>query len=245
MREFIFTITYARSADPIMDVFIQYPSLRAQTIACHVSANGQWRLDRIVGPAQALEQVEAIYTDGNHCNECIGPHDCLTEWDHERLLQTPTCRLIYTYSAAANNCWSIPELAHCYLGDGLVCDAARHKNQYEWRLLMPDGARVSELYNGLKSELKSDLSLDFRQVGEPTYWTEEGATVADLPYEQRTAVQAAIDRGYYRTPREISLTDLAAAMDIPMSTLQYRLQRAESWIIQQFVNQPIARHVKM
>jgi hypothetical protein len=31
------------------------------------------------------------------------------------------------------------------------------------------------------------------------------------------------------------LTDLADELDLPRSTLQYRLQQAESWIIERFV----------
>ncbi|WP_323173623.1 helix-turn-helix domain-containing protein [Natrialba sp. PRR66] len=241
MREFIFTIEYNRGSDPVMDVFIEHSSVQAQTIACHVSANGLWRLDRIVGPAQALTQLDDVFLDSTHCNECIGHRQCHTNWEHELLIEKPTCRLVYTYSPAASDCWSIPHLANCYLGEGLICDAARHENQYEWRLLMHDEAPAGDLYEVLQDELRDGLKLGFQQVGQPTYWTDEAATIADLPYEQRAAIEAALENGYYQTPRSISLTDLATEMDLPMSTLQYRLQQAEAWIIQNFATQPLAR----
>lgn len=243
MREFIFTIKYDQGSDPVMDVFNEHSSVQAQTISCHVSDNRLWRLDRIVGPKRALTQLDDIFMNSTHCNECIGQRQCHTNWKYDLLIKKPTCRLIYTNSPAASDCWSIPHLASCYLGDGLICDAARHENRYEWRLLMWDEAPAGELYDALQDELRDGLELGFQQVGEPTYWTDEAATIADLPHEQRAAIEAAIKNGYYQTPRSISLTDLATEMDLPVSTLQYRLQQAESWIIQNFATQPIARQV--
>ncbi|MFC6756302.1 helix-turn-helix domain-containing protein [Halomicroarcula sp. GCM10025894] len=48
-------------------------------------------------------------------------------------------------------------------------------------------------------------------------------------------MEAAVDYGYYRTPRDVSLTELADRLDVSRSTLQYRLQRAEAWIVRSFV----------
>lgn len=234
MREFIFTIEYERGADPVMDVFIDHPSAQARTISCHVSANGLWRLDRIAGPETALDRLDDIFTDSVHCNECIGRRHCHTNWEYEILVRTPTCRLIYTYQPAGSDCWSIPHLASCYLGDGLICDAERRENRYEWRFLVCDDAPVGDLYDGLREELRDDLELGFQQVGRPSYWTDEAITIAELSHEQRVAIEAAVEYGYYRTPRDISLTDLADELDIPFSTLQYRLQQAEGWIVRRF-----------
>ncbi len=60
-------------------------------------------------------------------------------------------------------------------------------------------------------------------------------TLAELPPEQQAAVEAAVEHGYYRTPRDTSLTELAETLDVSRSTLQYRLQRAEAWIVRSFV----------
>ncbi|WP_227379629.1 helix-turn-helix domain-containing protein [Haladaptatus halobius] len=237
MREFVFTIEYEQGADPVMDVFIEHPNTRAQTIACHVSKNGLWRLDQITGSETALTQLDDIFTDPVHCNECICERHCHTNWDYEILMKSPSCRLVYTYRPTASDCWSIPHLASCYLGDGLICDAERRKDRYEWRLLLCGDASVSELYEVLQAELREGLRLGFQQVGEPSYWIDEAITLTDLPHEQWAAIEAAVEHGYYQTPRDISLTDLAKTMDLPLSTLQYRLQQAEAWVIQCFVTQ--------
>lgn len=243
MREFIFTIEYEQGADPVMDVFIEHPNAQARTISCHVSVEGLWRLDRIAGPEKALDRLNGIFTDPVHCNECIGQRHCHTNWEYEILMKKPTCRLVYTYRPAASDCWSIPHLASCYLGDGLICDAERRKNRYEWRLLMCEGAPVSELYEGLQEELREGLRLGFQQVGDPSYWTDEAVTIAELPHEQRAAIEAAVEFGYYQTPREISLSDLADKLDVPLSTLQYRIQQAEAWIVRCFVTRSTAGRV--
>ena len=39
----------------------------------------------------------------------------------------------------------------------------------------------------------------------------------------------------YETPRETTAETIAAALDVPQSTFQYRLQRAEAWLATQFV----------
>ncbi|MFC6731711.1 helix-turn-helix domain-containing protein [Haladaptatus sp. GCM10025893] len=40
-----------------------------------------------------------------------------------------------------------------------------------------------------------------------------------------------------RDPRETTLAELADEIGVPQSTLQYRLQRAESWLASGFVNE--------
>lgn len=44
------------------------------------------------------------------------------------------------------------------------------------------------------------------------------------------AVATAVKMNYYETPRESTLADLSAALDVPQSTLRYRLRRAEAWL---------------
>ncbi|MFB6146444.1 MAG: helix-turn-helix domain-containing protein [Halobacteriaceae archaeon] len=56
-----------------------------------------------------------------------------------------------------------------------------------------------------------------------------------LTDRQRRLVEAAVERGYYDTPRECSLTDLAEDLDIAKSTCSETLHRAEGKIIREFV----------
>jgi hypothetical protein len=53
----------------------------------------------------------------------------------------------------------------------------------------------------------------------------------ELTQKQRQAVTAAVAAGYYETPREISLGELADRLDISKSALSQRLKAAESKLV--------------
>ncbi|WP_231190108.1 helix-turn-helix domain-containing protein [Haladaptatus sp. DYF46] len=235
MRKFVFRIEYEHGINPIMDVFMDYPSAHARTLTCHVSKSGIWRIDRIAGPTEALDQIDSVYDSHEQCLECVTDDHAHLDWEYELLDADRHTRTVYLYRPATTDCHSIPCLAAHYLGDGLLAEAERRTNTYEWHLLMRNDENVGDLYESLNAHLQDGLSVHFEQLGEPCHWAERTISVAELPYEQRAAAEAAVANGYYETPREISLNELANTIDVPRSTLQYRLQQAESWIMTRFV----------
>jgi predicted DNA binding protein len=56
-----------------------------------------------------------------------------------------------------------------------------------------------------------------------------------LSPEQEAALQAAVEHGYYESPREVDVGELAEHLDVPRSTLTYRLRRAEEHLAKQHV----------
>jgi hypothetical protein len=58
-----------------------------------------------------------------------------------------------------------------------------------------------------------------------------------LTETQADLVRAAVDAGYYDTPRDCSLTELSEQVDIAKSTCSETLHRAEEQIIKSFVEQ--------
>jgi len=73
-------------------------------------------------------------------------------------------------------------------------------------------------------------------------WTEVSAPTTDtgtgeLPPEQEGALRAAVEHGYYETPRAADLGDLADILDVPRSTLAYRLRRAEAHLAERYTGQ--------
>lgn len=63
--------------------------------------------------------------------------------------------------------------------------------------------------------------------------------VLDLLTERQwDVVTEAVERGYYDSPRECSLVDLAGALDVSQSTVSGILHRAEGRIIREFVEAP-------
>jgi len=56
-----------------------------------------------------------------------------------------------------------------------------------------------------------------------------------LTPEQDAAVRAAVEHGYYQTPREVETYELAEKLGVPGSTLSYRLRRAEAKLADAYV----------
>lgn len=58
-----------------------------------------------------------------------------------------------------------------------------------------------------------------------------------LTDQQRRLLVAAVERGYYDTPRECTLTELAESVDLAKSTASVTLHRAEERVIKEFVTE--------
>lgn len=235
MREFAFTVEYESGSDRLMDVFIDHPGLMARTVTCSVTADSVWRIDRLTGSAAALDALSGSYFDVESCDECLHDGDCHVRQEYETLSGAATTRTVYAYQTDIDGCHSIPYLAAEHLGDGLLYEAIRRENRYEWRILMRDDDAVGELYDALQGGLRDGLTLSLRHLGSPTHWCDQAITAADLSYEQRAALEAAVEHGYYETPRTVGVEELADRLGMPRSTLQYRLRRAEAWVASGFV----------
>lgn len=106
----------------------------------------------------------------------------------------------------------------------------------ELPLTIRDGAAVIELtasrdrLSAFGNQLETfgmSYTLDrvYDAVGTPTLLTDQ----------QRRLLVAAVERGYYDTPRECTLTELAGAVDLAKSTASVTLHRAEERVIKEFV----------
>ncbi|TQQ79839.1 transcriptional regulator [Halonotius terrestris] len=236
MQEFVFTVRYEPESDPIADIFIEYPDvvMTLTSLSASVPNESIWHFNHITGPEEALAKLDDIFLDPTHCNECLDATVCPSTWSYELLSNSPTSRTVYAYGTDGKNCHSIPMLATAHLGDGLLYDAKRQGNEYRWRLLVPEDAQIGSLYDTLRADLKDGVSLDFEHLTGVTQWAQSGISLADLPYEQRTILTEAVERGYYETPRAITTQELATELDIPQSTVQYRLSRAEAALATEF-----------
>lgn len=88
-------------------------------------------------------------------------------------------------------------------------------------------ARLSALGDQLRA-----FDLDFRVE----YVHRSLAAEPLLTDTQRALVTAAVEHGYYDTPRETTLTELAEAVGIAKSTASETLHRAEGSIVKQYVD---------
>lgn len=236
MQEFDFTVTYSKGADHLMDVFIEYSELYARTVSCHVTSDTMLRVDEVIGPREALSAYDTQLNNLKRCSSLRGMGGCQVDWTHETLMERPTRRLIYSKQSESDGCRSIPYLAAEYLGDGTLCRAEQRGNEYRWHILADDDTAMSTIYEELRENLRDGLELEFGRLDQSPEWQDNHGTGDDLPYEQRKALRLAVEYGYYDTPRQMSLQEIAEVEDIPTSTLQYRITSAESWLATTFLS---------
>ncbi|WP_435158809.1 helix-turn-helix domain-containing protein [Haladaptatus sp. DFWS20] len=238
MREFRFTVEFDSGADPVADVFLNHPSLQAKSISLSVSTHGMWRVDRITGADDGITALTSALVDDQYCPECVGEHEkCDAQWEYEIISRDTGGVFLYSFLDTVSYCHSIPFLAATGMGNGSFFDTYRHQGIYNWRILLREHQRVSELFEQVQENVPSGVSITLQQLKEPTQWGNGAKTLADLPRNQQQAIETAHQLGYYATPRSVTLEDIATKLEIPRSTLRYRLRSAEEWVMDSFVAQ--------
>lgn len=235
MREFEFAVRYERGADRLMDRFADHPDARAWTPTCVATAEYTWQITHLLGPAAALDRIEAVYLDESVCNECLHAHACESARTHDVLSRRPSHRAIYTLRTETGRCHSVPHLAAEHVGEGLLFEARRRDDEYRWTVLMPDDGGVGALFDAVGADLRDGLSLDLGHVSDLRDRHVRSFPGLDLPHDQRQALVAAVEHGYYATPRRTTVADLSDVLGVPRSTLQYRLQTAEARVVRRVV----------
>jgi predicted DNA binding protein len=239
MREFVFSLIYESGVNPLMDLFIEHPDARSQALLCGVTDGQLWRIERVVGPESAMDDFQSVYLDEDEDLQTVSGMRCDGQRYHDLLDAGPNRRVFYTYLWEVERCHSIPALANRYLEGGLVFELARQRDEERWRILMPNDSKVGLLYDTLDEKLRDGITFKFGHLDDATGWAEGILTSATIPNEQRLALEEAVDRGYYETPREITLDELSDVLDVPRSTLSYRLRRAESRLAKHFVQNSV------
>ncbi|USZ69852.1 helix-turn-helix domain-containing protein (plasmid) [Halorussus salilacus] len=235
MRAFAFALEHEPGADPVSDAFREDPDLYAHSLSCNVTPDHFWRVDRLVGPTAGLEAATAAFESRGRAVDCLGVEGPGAEFRFELLHRDPTSRVLFASWARTDGCGSIPHLALDHLGPGVLFATERREARYEWRVLLPDDAGLGRLYDALQAASGDDVSLDLRQVTDESGWLGAYSGRPALPYAQYETMRAAVERGYYETPREITVGELAEELDTPRSTLSYRLRRAEAELANSFV----------
>jgi hypothetical protein len=238
MREFTFSIEYGDGADPVMDVFIDHPTLAAESLHGGITEDEFWRVERMTGPTAALDAVERLRLDETVRTESITDRQCRATRYHDVLQRGDGERVIYGYVGDISGCEAVQTLAGRYLPSGTLLCTKRQGARREWRVLMRSEEKIGLLYDALGANLRSDLSFRMGHLQEADGWRHDALGAVSLPPKQRAALRAAVDHGYYRTPREITLDDLAAKLDVPRSTLSYRLRRAEQKLVTGYLVNP-------
>lgn len=234
MYEFVFDIHYPDGQAPGRELFdVDTPPETVGVGGC-IAADEFWRIERYSGPQNAVEAVDETGFENILAVESIDESTCEGTVHAEILEHTPEQCEVYYHFKGVDGCVSVQTLAVEYLGTDVLFELDRTKTRDTWSILMPSDDSVGLLYDAIQARLRPDLEFSFDHLGQASDRRIDLFAKKNLPAEQRAALVAAVEHGYYETPRQITLDELAKAVGTPRSTLSYRLRSAESKLAKAF-----------
>lgn len=105
---------------------------------------------------------------------------------------------------------------------------ARGAEEWTFRLRFPNHDRLSQFHNYV---LEHDILLHIDRTYTLTEESERGHRFGLTP-EQREALVLALQRGYFATPSEVSLDELAGGLGITRQSLSRRIRRGNEKVLQ-------------
>lgn len=110
--------------------------------------------------------------------------------------------------------------------EGTILEA-QGDGEWFFRLRFVDHEYVADFYDFCT---EYDLAIDVRRVYSPSEEAGE-RPVLDLTDEQREALELALRRGYFETPRETTMAELATDLDISQQAFSDRMRRGEAAVL--------------
>lgn len=235
MRELTFTIEYDPGVDPVMDACMEFPRLAGDAIASCVRRDRLWQVERFVGPAEALEQVERARLESGPPREEMTVGECRADRTHDVLERSATTLVIYSFFERLHTCDSVMALAARHLDLGHVFQVHREDDRQRFRLLMRSDENIDVFYDAVAENLREGLALRMGRLADVKRWNPNSLASVSLSQEERSTLLGAIEHGYYERPREVTVTELAERLDVPKSTVSYRLRQAEARLAKGYV----------
>jgi predicted DNA binding protein len=104
---------------------------------------------------------------------------------------------------------------------GVVLEATRTADVWTIRLRFEEHDDLGAFF---RERVRRDLSLDVRRVDNPGH-SESGGPDGELTDAQRDTIRLAFEKGYFAVPREITLQELAAELDVSGTAVSQRIRR--------------------
>lgn len=228
VRELTFALEFEPGVDPLMDAFVQFPQLRSDSIGSAVRRDRFWNVERFVGPADGLERVEQVRFGADTPRPVMTATECNADRHHELLERSASTLVTYSFVERLHTCNSVVAMAARHLDLGHVFQTQRREECQEWRLLMRSEANIDVFYEAVEDHLREGITLHIGRLGDVNRWNFDSLASVSLSSKERDTLRAAIEHGYYETPREVTVSELANRLDVPQSTVSYRLRQAEA-----------------
>ncbi|AAV44675.1 MULTISPECIES: helix-turn-helix domain-containing protein [Halobacteriales] len=236
MRELVFALEYEPGCNRVADALADYPDARVRSLSLHATADQLWRVDHATGTPDALDAIEDAFRNSDYYADCLATEDCGATQTTRVLDRTDDTLVLYSDWERTPTCASVPHIARDHLGDGVLFETRHEGRHYTWRLIHSGDGDVAAFFDSLEVAVEECAQMEMLRTADTT--TAAGGsdeTPSGLPPAQEAALQAAVEHGYYESPREVDVGELAEHLDVPRSTLTYRLRRAEEHLAKQHV----------
>lgn len=121
------------------------------------------------------------------------------------------------------------------VAEGVMMEGECVNSDWTLRFRFPDHDHVAQFYQYLADNDITDFSI--RSIFELQSRSERGQQY-DLTPDQREAITLAAQRGYFDTPRQVTLDELGEELDISEQAISQRIRRANRNIIFAALNYP-------
>ena len=111
--------------------------------------------------------------------------------------------------------------------DGAMLEVRGNSDKWAFRVRFPDHNTLATFYNYCS---ENDLPIRLQRVYTLSKQFDQGHQF-ELTPEQREALVLAIQRGYFASPRQATLADLAPELDISQQALSMRIRRANEKVL--------------
>jgi predicted DNA binding protein len=236
MRELVFALEYEPGCNRVADALADHPDARIRSLSLHATDDRLWRVDHVTGSPDALDDVEDAFLTADYYADCLATADCGATQTTRVLDHTGDTLVLYTDWERTPTCASVPHTARDHLGDGVLFETRHEGRHYTWRVIHSGAGDVAAFFDDLEAEVGDCARMEMLRTADAPAPTGhgDGATAALAP-EQEAALRAAVEHGYYESPREVDVGELADHLDVPRSTLTYRLRRAEERLAKRHV----------
>ncbi len=236
MRELVFALDYEPGCNRVADTLADHPDARIRSLSLHATDEHLWRVDHATGEPTALAAIEDAFLTADYYAACLATEDCGATQETQVLDHTADTLVLYSYWERTPRCASVPHIARDHLGEGVLFETRHEGRHYTWRLIHSGEGDVAAFFADLEATVGDCARTEMLRTTDtsvPPVGTAAGA--GGLSPEQEAALRAAVEHGYYESPRAVDVADLADHLDVPRSTLTYRLRRAEEYLAKRYV----------
>ena len=235
MRELVFALEYEPGRNRVADALADHPDARIRSLSLHATDERIWRVDHVTGGAAALSDLEDAFLDGDYYADCLATGDCGATQTTRVLDHTEDTLILYSDWERTPACASVPHIARDHLGDGVLFETRHEGRHYTWRIIHSGEGDTAAFFEHLEAAVGDCARTEMLRTADTTTPAGETAPGNDLSPKQEAALRAAVEHGYYESPREVDVGELAEHLGVPRSTLTYRLRRAEEHLAKQHV----------